>query len=227
MDICVEQYEMRDRNIGIQEVKSFLKRVVEKNTHGILISQYTGITTKPNYYIEIHNNRVIVYLHQMEYSADKLLIAVDMIDSLSAKLSEFCVSGENRYSIPKDVLDDINREYQQFIIQKESIMSLIKDQHKKLLGQLDDMRFCSLDKYLATRYSSCKKQGFTCDLCGIFNVGTLKGLAAHKRGCSRKIAAKVVSHSISKDAIKDSIICVEIETANSCEKPPQNMVAIN
>jgi len=63
----------------------------------------------------------------------------------------------------------------------------LKEQHKKMLGQLDEMRFCSLDKFLSTRYSSCKKQGYLCDLCIVFTVGTLKGLAAHKRGCARKI----------------------------------------
>lgn len=184
--IRIESHNVKDRNVGAAEIKSFLK---ERTTHGILVSQYTGITAKPNYHIEIHNNFITVYIHQLENSVEKLQIAVDMIDTLSAKMGDFCIDGEHKYSIPKEVLDDVNREYQQFIIQKETILSMIKEQHKRLLGQIDDMRFSSLDKYLATRYSSCKKQGYTCDLCNTFNVGTLKGLAAHKRGCIRKLNA--------------------------------------
>jgi hypothetical protein len=188
--IEIESHAVKDRNIGLGEIKSFLK---ERTSHGILVSQYTGIAAKPNYHIEIQHNFITVYLHQLENSGEKLQIAVDMIDALSAKMGDFFMAGENKYSIPREVLDDINREYQQFIVQKETILTMVKDQHKRLMGQLDDIRFSSLDKYLATRYSSCKKQGYTCDLCNVFNVGTLKGLAAHKRGCARKLGATISS----------------------------------
>ena len=194
--ILIEMHENKDRNIGTSEVKSFLKSTIEKNTSSILISNYTGISSKTDYQIEILNNRVVVYLHRLNANPDKLQIAVDMIDSLSAKLEEFCVNAEHKYSIPKDILDDVNREYQQFIIQKEAIIGVLKDQRKKVISQLEDIRFASLDKYLATRYSSCKKQGFVCDLCHVFNVPTLKGLAAHKRGCARKRIALVSEVSV-------------------------------
>lgn len=202
-DIYIETYEMRDRNINAKEAKRFVSCCAEKQANGIIISQHTGITGKPNYSVEIQNNRVIVYLHKMTYSSDKLQIAVDMIDALTLQLTDFFFSSENKYTIPKEVLDDVNREYQQFIIQKELILTMVKDHHKRLLSQLDEFRFVTLDKYLATRYSSCKKQGYTCELCGTFNVGTLKGLAAHKRGCARKqIATGVSSETL---ALKNDI----------------------
>jgi hypothetical protein len=190
-EVYIETQDVREHNIGISDVKSFLKRTIEKNTNSILISQYTGITSKPNFHIEIHNNVVVIYLHKLLYSSETLQKATDMIDAISSKLSDFCSLSENKYSVPKDILDDINREYQQFIIQKETIISGFKEQQKTLLARLDDMRFGTLDKYLSTRYSSCKKQGYNCDMCNNFNVGTLKGLAAHKRGCARKIQKTV------------------------------------
>jgi hypothetical protein len=199
--VYIETYDMRDKNVGTSDVKQFLKRSLDRNTNGILISQYTGITSKPNYHIEIHNNIVVIYLHKLSYSSDALQIAADMIDSISSKLNDFCSLSENKYSIPKDILDGINREYQQFIIQKEAIVTGFKDHQKRLLSQLDDMRFSTLDKYLSTRYSSCKKQGYSCDLCNNFNVGTLKGLAAHKRGCARKLLPSVNIDSFSSSEI--------------------------
>jgi hypothetical protein len=129
----------------------------------------------------------------MEYSADKLQMAVDMIDSISEKLSDLYFNTETKYSVPKEVLDDINREHQYFVLQKETISNTLKENYKKILSQVDDLKFTSLDKFLSTRYSSCKKQGFTCDLCNEFHVGTLKGLAAHKRGCNRKLAKQASS----------------------------------
>ena len=185
--IYIETHCHREQNVSISDVKRFLKRVAEKRSNAILVSQYTGITSKPNYHIEIHNNIVVVYLHKLAFSTENIRIATDMIDSISVKLTDFCTNSENKYSVPKDVLDGINREYQQFILQKEMIISGFKEQQKNLLAKLDDMRFSVLDKYLSTRYSSCKKQGYNCELCNNFNVETLKGLAAHKRGCARKM----------------------------------------
>jgi hypothetical protein len=185
--IYIEHHAVKDRNIRADEIKLFLRSTQEKQCHGILASQWTGITAKPHLYIEIQNHRVMVYVHQLGHSTEKLQMAVDIIETLSAKLEEYYAAGENKQLIPKDVLDEINREYQYFICQKENILGYIKESHKKIIAQLDEMKFVSLDKFLSTRYSSCKKQGFVCDLCHTFTVHTLKGLAAHKRGCQRKI----------------------------------------
>jgi hypothetical protein len=184
--ILFESHSVRDKNVGVQDVKAFLKMADEKMAHGVLISQHTGITGKANYHLEIQHGRILVFLHKTECSREKVQHAVDMIQTLSAKLGDLCISSENKYTVPREVLDSINREYQQFIVQKDNITAMVREQQKKLLGALEEIRFCSLDKFLATRYSSSKKQGYTCDLCNVFNVGTLKGLAAHKRGCLRK-----------------------------------------
>ena len=196
--IYIEHHAVKDRNIRADEIKQFLRSTQERTCHGILVSQWTGVTSKPHLHIEIHNHRVVVYVHQLGYSMEKLQMAVDIIESLAAKLEEYYAAGENKQLIPKDVLDEINREYQYFICQKETILSYMKESHKKLLSQVDEMKFISLDKFLSTRYSSSKKQGFVCDLCNTFTVHTLKGLAAHKRGCQRKInrVCSNVTHTV-------------------------------
>lgn len=184
--ICIQHLQIKDRNINTDEIQRFQQIMKEKNVHGILVSQYTGITSKPNLYIEIHHNRVYVYVHSMEYSPEKLQTAIDIVDTISTKLIDFNNSPDQRYTIPKDVLDEMNREYQSFIGQKEALLATLKDSHKKIISQIEELRFVSLDKYLSTRYSYFKKQGYVCNLCNVFSVSTLKGLAAHKRGCSRK-----------------------------------------
>jgi len=191
-DITIQHLDHLDRNINTDEIKSFLKTIQEKNTHGVLISQHTGITSKPNLYIEIHNSHVCVYVHNLEFSPEKIQTAIEIVDTVSAKLSEFNISAEQKYSIPKDILDDMNREYQTFISQKELILNTLKESHKKIVGQIEEIHFTTLDKYLSTRYSSCRKQGYVCNLCNHFTVSTLKGLAAHKRGCQRKLVGNPV-----------------------------------
>jgi hypothetical protein len=215
--ICIQQLQIKDRNINTDEIGRFLQITKEKNVHGILVSQYTGITSKPNLYIDIYHNRVYVYVHSLEYSPEKLQSAIDIVDTISAKLTDFNNSVEQKYTVPKEVLDEINREYQSFILQKETIMATMKDSYKKILTQIEDLRFVSLDKYLSTRYSYFKKQGYVCNLCNVFSVSTLKGLAAHKRGCNRKMCAISVSTPTDNNLKPNNCVDIlPIKIANTC-----------
>jgi len=176
----------KDENISMDEIQDFNKIVQQHNCNGIFLSQTSGISTKNNFQIEYQRGNIIVYLHKVDFSPEKIKIAVDIIDSLSLKLKEFNnIHDEN--TIPKPILDDINKEYQLFIGQKEALVNIYKDCQKKVLSQIDEIRFPCLDKYLSTKYTSIvAKQGFKCDLCKCFNANNLKALAAHKRGCVRK-----------------------------------------
>lgn len=177
----------QETNVDEEEIKDFIHHVEQNNCNGIFLSQNSGIIDKNNYQIEIHAGNIIVYVHSVGYSKEKIKIAIDIIDNLYNKLGD--LSKNDTHTIPKEVLDEINREYNAFINQKEAICNSFKESHKKILSQLDDLKLPSLDKFLSTKYSSIQKQGFKCNLCNSFTVSTLKGLAAHKRGCSRKIGS--------------------------------------
>lgn len=189
-----------DVNISADEIKQFMQFVDEYRCHGVFVSQKTGITSKSNYQIDIHNGYVLTYIHNISESLSKLNIAIDVIDNLSAKIKLFTHGNNNNNpdnSIPKDVLEEINREFQTFILQKEMIITMIKENHKKIMSIMDDFKFSSLDKYLSSKFiMSNVKTGLKCDLCKQFNAHNLKALAAHKRGCIRKNAAD-----------KENIIC--------------------
>jgi len=172
-------------NISEDIIRNFIRSTDHNQSNGIFIAQYSGIIDKPNFHIEMHMGRIFVFLNHVEYSMEKIKIAVNIIDRLFEKMREFNTN-DKEWVIPKAVVDDINREYQTFISQKENISNFIKESQKKILTQLDDLDFPALEKYLSTKFSTSVKQGFKCDLCRVFTVNTLKGLAAHKRGCSRK-----------------------------------------
>lgn len=175
-----------DHNVEPEEVKKFIRDINEQGCHGIFLSQHTGITSKPNYHIEFHKGNVLVYIHNVEYSKEKIQIAIDVIDTLSTKLNDLNADEEEN-SIPKETLEDINKEFQIFVTQKEALCTLMKDYNKKMLGQLDDIKFPGLEKYLSTKFASVQKTGaFTCEICNIYTSSSLKGVSAHKRGCSKK-----------------------------------------
>jgi len=176
-----------EENVSVDDINRFISNIDEQHCNGIFISQQSGISTKKNYQIEIHNNNILVFVHNAEYSPSKIEIAIDIIDNISSKMRQFKPGHMEDCAIPKDILDAINNEYQIFISQKAAVVEVFKESQKKVLTQIDEFRFPALDKFLSTKYSApIQKPGLKCDLCKSFCGNNLKALAAHKRGCARK-----------------------------------------
>ena len=182
--IMFENKEYKN-NIDKEEVAKFIIDVENQAVNGIFLSQYSGISFKQNYQIDIHKGQILVYIQNCGYSPDKIRIAVDIIDSLSSKIKDLNEDDEEN-SISKDILDSINDEYQSYISQKESMMTVLKDFSKKMTSQIEDIKFPELDKYLSAKYAYVKTRCFTCDLCNNFTAGSKQSLSAHKRGCVKK-----------------------------------------
>jgi hypothetical protein len=172
-------------NVNPKEIEKFIRDVDENNCHGIFLSQNTGITSKSNYQIEIHNGKILVYIHCVQYNKDKIQIAIDIIDNLIPKLEELEMEDEDNF-ISKDSLDDINREYQLFASQKLAVINFLKDNNKKVIAQIEDMKFSTLNNYLSSKYAFVKKEGFTCTVCNTFTAPNRKSLSAHERWCGKR-----------------------------------------
>lgn len=201
--ILIQNYEL-DTNIHTDDINSFMNTISDENTCGILISQYSGVSNKNDFQIEFHDNNVVIFIHNADYSNTKIEAAVNIIDHLYFKLHQFNKTGINDdFTIPKDILELINNEYQMFISQKNAVIDVLKESQKKVMAQLDEIKFPSLDKYLSSKYSApIVKQGLKCDICKCYSANNLKALAAHKRGCMRK-------HGVNQKATKipDRRIC--------------------
>jgi len=170
-----------ERNVDLDEIKKFLRDVTHKECSGIMMSQLSGIVSKPNFFIEIHNGKVLVYLHKVFFSKDQIKMAIDIIDHLSSRLATI-VSDEKEhgFNISKDVLDKINEEVQLFVKNKELILSTIKESSRKLLTQVEELQLPSLTLYLNDKYASIQNQSFLCEVCN-HSFPTKKGLAMHKK----------------------------------------------
>ena len=171
-------------NINKDEIAKFIRDVETQNMNGIFISQYSGISFKNNYHIDINKGNILVYIQHCEYSPDKIRIATDIIDYLSSKVQELNLGETN--NIPKNVLDDINEEYQIFISQKETMTMTLRDFQKKMNTQIDAIKLPSLDKYLVTKYAYVQNRNFGCDICKNFTGSSKQSLSAHQRGCRKK-----------------------------------------
>lgn len=188
-------FENKDytRNANPDEVKKFIRDIDERNQHGIFLSQSSGITTKHNFQIEFHKGCILVYVHNTEYSPEKIKLAVDIIDNLDVKIKELNLDEEEtNNTITKELLDEINQEYQFFISQKDVLLNVFKDYQKKILTTIEDLKFPNLDKYLSTKYASVKKQCYVCEICNIFEAPNKKSLSAHQRGCKKSIVQEPI-----------------------------------
>jgi hypothetical protein len=180
-------------NVSTDEVNKFISDCEKQKMHGIILSQNTGITSKKNYHIDIiKSNKILVYVHNVDYSQHKIQTAIDIIDTLSQILNKLenndNNSDEEENTISKEILDDIYNEFNKFITHKETIINMIKDSNKKIIDEIKSIYIPSLEKYLNTKFGS-DKITYTCDVCNLFVANNKRALSSHKRSkeCKSKI----------------------------------------
>jgi len=178
-------FETKDyaTNIPNDEVKKFIRDVEHNQCYGIFLSQTSGISNKSNYQIEIHNNKILTYLHDVNYDESKILLAVNMIDNMSTRLDQVETSEE---SISSEVLLGINKEYQEFVLQKKMMIETVKNHHKEQLKQLTDIDLPNLTVLLAGKYAQVEALQHKCEYCD-YTGKNAKSLAAHKRRCKKPV----------------------------------------
>lgn len=192
-DILLENKDYSD-NVSTDEVNKFIGDCEKQQKHGIILSQNTGITSKKNYHIDIiKNNKVLVYIHMVDYSHHKIQTAIDIVDTLSSKLKELDSDSEpdeEDNCISKEILNDINIEFSKFITHKETIINMVKDSQKKIIDEIKNLYIPSLEKYLSSKFGT-DKITYTCDVCNVFVANSKKALSSHKRSkeCKNKSVA--------------------------------------
>ena len=96
-----------------------------------------------------------------------------------------------------------------FITQKLAVIDVLKESQKKVIAQIDEIKFPSLDKYLSGKYSApIIKSGLKCDICKYYSANNLKALAAHKRGCMRKHGLNVKTNAKSHELHNRNEFCI-------------------
>jgi hypothetical protein len=178
-----------DRNVTLDEVKKFIRDIEEQKCHGIFLSQHSGITSKQNFQIDIKGTNILVYVHNVDYCPHTIKIATDIIDSLSDRLAEL-EEDVDEICIPKETLDDINKEYSRFIERKSTIIDILKDFQKKIYAEFDEIKFPCLSKYLVSKCGSIlnnENETIVCNICNKFEATNNRSLGAHQKGCRRKL----------------------------------------
>ena len=181
------QLNTDEYNIESNQIDQLYKNVSDFNYSGIIISQSSGFSGKTDFHIDIHNGNVIVFIHNYNNNDLKPQMAVNIIDNVMKHITQTKNPTDTTVHIPKDILDQINNEYRLFISQKSAVVEILKDTQKKVISQMDEIKFPFLEKYLSTKFvAPVCNSGLKCDVCKNYSANNLKALAAHKRGCLRK-----------------------------------------
>lgn len=173
-----------NKNVIQDEVKKFIRDVETQNCCGLFLSQNFGIANKENFEININNGNVLLYVHEVNNDAEKIKIAIDIIDNFKLKLDEITVNSEDGYNIDKEILDEINKEYQLFATQKLIQIKMVKDFSSKMVKQLEDLQFPCLEHFLSTKYAFSSSK-YVCEFCE-YVAKNQSAMSAHKRGCKGK-----------------------------------------
>ena len=132
-DNIVIETKHYDRNVTLDEVKKFIRDIEEQKCNGIFLSQTSGITSKQNFQIDIHGENIVIYIHNVKYDSSIIKMAVDVIDNISDKIQSFYSNEDNSFSISEEVIQEINKEYIDFVNRKMNFLDLIKETNKKML----------------------------------------------------------------------------------------------
>lgn len=185
-------------NVNNEEVNKFIRDIRSQGCHGIFISQTSGIVCKKQFEIQIVDSLVAVYILNCNYDADKIKIAVDIIDKIASCLSTIINNDNNaeNTTISSEILQLINEEYGKFSNQKiiliENMKNLTKDLLKKVVDQVEELKFPSLDTFLSNKLGAINIQSddtLLCDHCNKFTAANKRAMGAHKKGCLKKIIA--------------------------------------
>ena len=175
------------------EIDKFREDCRKEKTHGIILSQFSKITLKDNYQIDIIDDKfILVYVNDVKDEFYKIQNAINIIDivdkfirnNISTDLNENTVVT----TISKEIIMEINQEVQNIQTQKEIIINMVKEFHKKLLLSIEELKLPTLNKFLQDNYNTgivntgiVNTSAIQCMKCKNFNAKSKVALAAHQK----------------------------------------------
>jgi hypothetical protein len=197
-------------NIKKEETDKFFRDITKNKYHGIFISQHSGIVGKENFQIDMHNNNILIYIHYCDYDIDKIKLAINTIDTLSDKFIDINIDSS---SISREMIKNINYDYQSFLSNRESVLNVIKDNYKKTLDIFTHLKLPSLEKYLSLHFADTKKNKLLCSYCKKYETDNLRSLARHSSSCKKNITQSIDTindgSSNTNSDISPEVPCIE------------------
>jgi hypothetical protein len=105
----------------------------------------------------------MLYVHQVNNDSEKIKMAISIIDHFKGKLDDLDDKSEID-TISKELLEEINKEYQYLSGQKLNMIKLIKEYNQKMIKQMEEFNIPTLEEYLSKRFAFSSSK-FVCEYC--------------------------------------------------------------
>jgi hypothetical protein len=169
-----------DVQVRQDEVTKIIRDIDKHKCNGILMSQHSGIALKSNWEINIHNNFVLIFLHNVEYDEHKIATAIQVIDTLYPIIQQ--QANLEHESITTDQLIELNREFQEIISKKLKIIDLLQQNNNDVIREIGKLDIPSLSNILKSKFSQPDELTYRCDSEGCAFIGkNSRSIAAHKK----------------------------------------------
>lgn len=169
------------QNVPKIEVEKFIRDIDINNCCGILLSQTSGICNKNHFQMDLHNGNILIYIHDVNYNAELVENAVNMIDHIKTSLQTIVGNNSESISIDNHTLNEINKEFQQVIQQKQVLSKCVKDFQIKLQKEIDDIKMPCLFDILSKHFAFSNDNTIVCKYCKKIQKNQ-QALSAHLRG---------------------------------------------
>jgi hypothetical protein len=182
--ILIENKDHESCNVPKQDVEKFIRDCDIQKCCGIMFAQNRGIANKRNFEIQINNGNVLLYVHEVNFDVDKIKTSIEIVEQFKFKLDELNINNDNKYVIEHDTLEEINNEFNSYILQKHTMLKLIRDFNDKMNLSVNDLKMPCIEKFLSNNFATSSVQGDkVCKFCEKFIP---KSMLSHHRYCSSK-----------------------------------------
>lgn len=176
------------RVVPVEEIDKIIRDIEINKCHGILVSQNSGIANKQDMEIGVHNQYIIIYIHNAGYDPSKILMATNVIDYLDPILKNQLWNTE--HTLSDDTLKMINEEYRNLARQKEILIENVKKSQSSIITEISKINLSSLATYLDAKFQNTDTTEHMC-YCG-YRGKNKQALSAHRRYCKSKNESEFV-----------------------------------
>lgn len=170
-------------NVTYDNVTKFQNDCNDLDMHGIMLSHNSGIASKRDWSLEIINNKILIYLIDVDYDPCKILSAVSLIDNIASQLNSIIKEDTNsNINIDQDTMVEIDDELNNFITNKEEIYKVLAINDKRLREALDKIKLNKLTSFFTGKCSAL--QTHKCPYCFV-EFATKQKLGGHKWRCKQ------------------------------------------
>jgi len=181
--ILIENKDHLSSNVPKNEVDKFIRDCEIQNCCGIMLAQHRGISNKQNFELQINNGNVLLYVHEVSFDNEKIKMAIEIVEQFKIKIDEN-FGNNSDCLINKEVLNEINREFLNYVVQKGSLLKLLKDYNEKMGILISELKFPVLERFLSTNFATSSVQSE--NICKYCETHVAKSLSQHYRYCKAK-----------------------------------------